>query len=153
MELLRERAEDGGYRAFRDMNETYFAAFERGEKAAIASMIDFYGGAGTYASWPARVRAYAEETTAVNILDWASAYAFPLSAAALAGIRVPTLVIWGGASHPAAQRANTLLGQSIPGAAAGAVDGAAHFMISTHAGEVARRLAAHIAGAAGRRGG
>jgi pimeloyl-ACP methyl ester carboxylesterase len=149
MELLRERAEDGGYRAFRDMNETYFAAFDRGEKAAIASMIDFYGGAGTYASWPARVRAYAEETTAVNILDWASAYAFPLAAAALAGIRVPTLVIWGGASHPAAQRANTLLGQSIPGAAAGAVDGAAHFMISTHAGEVARRLAAHIEGAAG----
>jgi hypothetical protein len=31
----------------------------------------------------------------------------------------------------------------------GAVDGAAHFMISTHAGEVARRVATHIAGAAG----
>jgi pimeloyl-ACP methyl ester carboxylesterase len=112
-------------------------------------MIDFYGGAGTYASWPARVRAYAEKTTAANILDWASAYAFPLSAALLADLRVPALVIWGGSSHPAAQRANALLGQSIPGAAAGAVDGAAHFMMATHAGEVARRIAAHIAGAAG----
>jgi pimeloyl-ACP methyl ester carboxylesterase len=66
----------------------------------------------------------------------------------LADLRVPALVIWGGSSHPAAQRANALLGQSIPGAAAGAVDGAAHFMIATHAGEVARRIAAHIAGAA-----
>jgi pimeloyl-ACP methyl ester carboxylesterase len=146
MELLRESAEDAGhYRAFRDMNAAYFSAFERGETAAIASMIDFYGGAGTYASWPARVRAYAEETTAVNILDWASAYAFPLSAAALAAIDLPTLVAWGGASHPAAQRANVLLGRSIPGATAFTVDGAAHFMISTHPGEVARLIAAHIA--------
>jgi pimeloyl-ACP methyl ester carboxylesterase len=150
MQLLRERAEDAGhYRAFRAMNKTYFTAFELGERQAIASMIDFYGGAGTYASWPARVRAYAEKTTAANILDWASAYAFPLSAALLADLRVPALVIWGGSSHPAAQRANALLGQSIPGAAAGAVDGAAHFMMATHAGEVARRIAAHIAGAAG----
>ena len=32
-------------------------------------MIDFCGGAGTCASWPARVRAHAVETTPVNILD------------------------------------------------------------------------------------
>jgi pimeloyl-ACP methyl ester carboxylesterase len=148
MELLRESGEDAGhYRAFRDMNATYFAAFERGETGAIASMIDFYGGAGTYASWPARVRAYAEETAAVNILDWASAYAFPLSAAALQAIHIPTLVAWGGASHPAARRANALLGRAIPGATTAAIDGATHFMITTHAGEVADLIAAHIAGA------
>lgn len=150
MEMLRERPEDAGhYHAFRAMNETYFAAFERRERQAIASMIDFYGGAGTYASWPARVRAYAEETTAVNILDWASGYAFPLSSATLAGLLIPTLVLWGGASHPAAQRANALLAQSVRGATAASIDGAAHFMIATHAGEVARRVAGHIAGAAG----
>ena len=147
MELLRERADDAEhYRAFRAMNETYFAAFARGEEEAVAQMIDFYGGAGTYASWPDRVRAYAVETTAVNILDWQTAYAFPLTAAVLSAIDIPTLVLWGGASHPAAQRANARLGQSIPGAATAAVDGAAHFMIATHAGEVARRVAAHIQG-------
>ena len=150
MQLLRERAEDAGhFAAFRDMNAAYFAAFERGEKEAVASMIDFYGGTGTYASWPARVRAYAEATTAVNILDWASAYAFPLSAAMLADVRIPTLVAWGGASHPAARRANALLAQAVSGATAAAIDGAAHFMIATHPGEVARRIAAHVAGAAG----
>ena len=145
MELLRERSEDAAhYRAFRDMNAAYFAAFECGEPEAIASMIDFYGGAGTYASWPARVRAYAEETTAVNILDWASAYAFPLSAAALVAVDLPALVAWGGASHPAARRANALLGQSIPGATTATIDGAAHFMIATHPSEVARLIVAHI---------
>jgi len=55
------------------MTDAYFAAFDGGNAEAIAAMIDFYGGAGTYASWPPRVRSYAVETTPVNILDWASA--------------------------------------------------------------------------------
>jgi hypothetical protein len=43
--------------AFRDMTEAYFAAFRDGDADAIATVIDFYGGAGTFASWPAKVRA------------------------------------------------------------------------------------------------
>ena len=71
MELLRHMAEDGHYRAFRDMANTYFGAFYVGERTAIESMVDFYGGAGTFATWPERVRDYAVETTAVNMVDWA----------------------------------------------------------------------------------
>ena len=62
-EVLRDRGEHQHYRAFRQMTEVYFAAFDGGNVEAIAAMIDFYGGAGTYASWPPRVRAYAVETT------------------------------------------------------------------------------------------
>lgn len=150
MELLREHTEDAEHlRAFQAMNATYFAAFERGETEAVGTMIDFYGGAGTYASWPVRVRAYAAETAAVNILDWQSAYAFPLTVNALSAIDVPALVLWGGASHPAAQQANARLGQCIRGAATGAIAGAAHFMIATHAREVARMVDSHIEGIAG----
>ena len=72
-------------------------------------MIDFYGGAGTFASWPPRLRAYAVETTPVNILDWADGYGFSLPAALLATIKIPLLVISGGASPAAVQRANALL--------------------------------------------
>jgi pimeloyl-ACP methyl ester carboxylesterase len=140
VELLRERGEQQHYRAFRRMTEAYFAAYESGNTEAIAAMIDFYGGAGTFASWPPRVRAYAVQTTAVNILDWASAYGFPLSAAALATIEIPTLVLRGGASHPAMQRANGLLFECMNRAALATIDGAAHFMIATHAGEVGRLL-------------
>jgi len=147
VELLRDRDEDQHYRAFRRMSEAYVAAFEGGEKEAIASMIDFYGGAGTYASWPPRVRAYAVETTPVNILDWASAYGFPLSAAALVAIQIPVLVFRGGASHPAVQRANALISECVRGAVLVTIEGAAHFMIATHANEMARRIAAHVHGA------
>jgi pimeloyl-ACP methyl ester carboxylesterase len=143
-EVLRDRKEDQHYRAFRQMTDVYFAAFEGGKADAIETMIDFYGGAGTFAAWPPRVRAYAVATTPVNILDWASAYGFPLPADALAAVRLPILVLRGGASHSAVQRANVLLSERLRGATLGAIEGAAHFMIATHANEVARLVALHV---------
>lgn len=144
VQVLREEADEEHYRAFRQMTQAYFADFNGGNVEAIAAMIDFYGGAGTFASWPPRVRGYAMETTRANILDWASAYGFALSAASLATIDIPGLVVWGGASHPAVQRVNALLGERLSGAVSVKVDGAAHFMTATHASEVANLIALHV---------
>lgn len=144
VELLLERKEVQHYRAFRQMTDIYFAAFKNGNAEAIEAMINFYGGAGTFASWPPRVRAYAVATTPVNILDWASASSFPLSLKALARVQVPTLIILGGASHPAMQRTNELVSECMSNATLATVEGAAHFMIATHASEVARLLAQHV---------
>jgi pimeloyl-ACP methyl ester carboxylesterase len=143
-EVLREAGEHRHYRAFRNMTDAYFAAFKAGDKEAIAAMIDFYGGPGTFASWPPRVRAHAVQTTPVNILDWASAYGFPLTPSSLAAVDVSSLVSWGAASHPAARRANELLGTWIKAASRVAITGAAHFMIATHATQVAAVIAEHV---------
>jgi pimeloyl-ACP methyl ester carboxylesterase len=143
-ELLRGCGEVEHYRAFRQMTDGYFADFAGGNLEAIAGMIDFYGGDGTFASWPPRVRGYAVQTTPVNILDWASAFGFPLSPAILADVDVPVLVARGGASHPAVQRANALLSESIDDAELATIDGAAHFMIATHANELAGLIAEHV---------
>jgi pimeloyl-ACP methyl ester carboxylesterase len=142
--LLRENGEHAHYQAFRRMTDGYFADFTNGNEEAIATMIDFYGGDGTFASWPKRVRAYAIETTAVNIRDWESAYDFPLATAALAAVEVPTLIVYGGASHPAVRRANALLGESLRRAIVATIDDAAHFMISTHAERVGQLIAEHV---------
>jgi pimeloyl-ACP methyl ester carboxylesterase len=144
-ELLRHAGEHRHYRALREMTDVYFDAFRAGETAAIKLMIDFYGGAGTFAAWPERVRRYAIETTAVNILDWACAYDFQLVPACLANIDVPALVLRGGASHPAMRCANGLLAKSMANASVITVADAAHFMISTHAREVAREIGEHLA--------
>jgi pimeloyl-ACP methyl ester carboxylesterase len=143
-ELLRHSREDQHYRAFRDMTDAYFAAFASGNPEAIATMIDFYGGVGTFASWPARVRAYAEETTAVNILDWASAYEFPLTPAALRCIDLPVLVLWGEASHRSVWCANALLARCLRQSASAEIKGAAHFMIASHADQLSRLIARHV---------
>jgi len=121
---------------FRVMTDGYFAAFGAGDRAAIARMVDFYGGDGTFASWPERVRTYAIDTAGVNIRDWQSAYGFAMPPAQLATIGVPSLVAWGGRSHPAARRANARLAAAMASRSM-AIPGAAHFMIATHAAEVA----------------
>jgi pimeloyl-ACP methyl ester carboxylesterase len=144
IELLLECGEAEHYRAFGRMAERYVANFHGRERDAIAAMVDFYGGAGTFASWPSRVRDYAVATTAVNITDWASAYGFRLSEDMLSALDLPALVLCGGASHPAMRRLCSLLGASIGGAHQATIDGAAHFMIATHAGEVARCVAEHV---------
>jgi pimeloyl-ACP methyl ester carboxylesterase len=143
VDLLRALGEHEHYQSFRRMTDAYVADFAGGNRAAIASMIDFYGGAGTYESWPAKVRGYAEQTTPVNILDWASAYGFTLNPAALSAIGLPTLVLCGGQSHPAMQCLNAGLAWSLRGAFE-TVETAAHFMISTHAQDVAGLIAEHI---------
>lgn len=143
VDLLRQNGDHAHYRAVRRMTERYFAAHAAGDAQAIAAMIDFYGGAGTFASWPARVRDYAVATTAVNILDWASAYGFVASPGALAGIEIPGLVLRGGDSHPAICHANELLAH-LTGAACITIEGAAHFMIATHAKRVARLITRHV---------
>jgi pimeloyl-ACP methyl ester carboxylesterase len=63
----------------------------------------------------------------------------------LATVRIPTLVLWGEASHPAVKRANELLTQRMPNASTAEIAGAAHFMISTHARQVAGMIAQHVA--------
>jgi pimeloyl-ACP methyl ester carboxylesterase len=142
-ELLRQMAEYAQYRAFREMTDIYFSLFQAGDRNAIEQMIDFYGGAGTFAGWPPRVRDYAIETTGANILDWASAYGWQLRRSSLTKIDIPTLVLWGENSHPAVRRTNQLLAQCTK-ASAVTISGAAHFMISSHADEVAWELAQHV---------
>jgi pimeloyl-ACP methyl ester carboxylesterase len=142
--LLQACGELAAYAAFRQMTDHYFAAFERGEREAIAGMIDFYGGAGTWASWPPRVRDYAVRTTSVNILDWLTGYGLALPPAVLQGLRVPTQIVCGGLSHPAVRRGNELLSIHIPDASYTAIKDAAHFMISTHPDDVAPLVARHV---------
>jgi pimeloyl-ACP methyl ester carboxylesterase len=142
--LLGHCSEDAHYRAFRDMTDAYFAAWRGGDREAIRTMIDFYGGEGTYASWPDRVRAYAVETTPVNMRDWANAYDESLSPEMLSAIDVPVSVAVGAQSHPAICRANGIVAMSIKGATFKTIGGAAHFMISTHPGQVAELIVENV---------
>jgi pimeloyl-ACP methyl ester carboxylesterase len=143
-ELLRHTKEWEHYCKFREMTGNYFAAYYAGEPQAIGSMMDFYGGPGTFASWPDRVRNYAVKTTPTNILDWADVYGFALNPTRLRAIDIPTLIVRGAASPPAMLRTNELLGRFIGGASVVTVEGAAHFMISTHPDEVARIIAREL---------
>jgi pimeloyl-ACP methyl ester carboxylesterase len=146
VEILRNRREDHPhYVDVRRMSDRYFSDFLAGDTEAVRHMVDFYGGAGTFAAWPPRVRAYATETTPANILDWSSAFGFPLLPEVLARMEVATLVAWGSHSHPAIRQANRRLGAALPSARCMEIGGAAHFMIVTHAPVVADMVEMQVA--------
>lgn len=130
---------------FHSMSDPYIAAWRAGEADAARRVIDFYGGAGCFDAMPARAREFARATTAANVLDWLVAYRDRPDTAAFARMAVPTQVLRGALGHAAVQRGNELISQWLPAASLMTVPGASHFMISTHADEVARLVEAHIA--------
>jgi pimeloyl-ACP methyl ester carboxylesterase len=142
----------GRYEAFRAMTDAYIADFRAGNAEAIAAMVDFYGGPGTFESWPAPVRSYAAKTIPTNILDWESAYCFEPSPSALAALNLPLLVAVGENSHPAVVEANGLIAGAVPGASFATIPGAAHFMTATHAQAVADLIVRHLSSPLGQAG-
>lgn len=130
---------------FRAMTDAYAAAHRAGDPEAIGAIFDFYGGSGSWASMPEPVRAYAAVTTAVNLIDWESAYGFVLGDKLSSLDALLVCVAAGANSHPAVVRANALIAERIPGATFETIAGAAHFMIATHAAQVAELIVRQIA--------
>jgi pimeloyl-ACP methyl ester carboxylesterase len=122
----------------------YFAEFEAGRPDAARHVIDFYGGEGTFAAFPPKVRDYVIKTTPANILDWLSGTPFEPQRSACQQIAVPTLVVRGSDSHPAMMRIAELLTEIIPNARLQTVAGGSHFLPATHPAELARLIDAHV---------
>jgi pimeloyl-ACP methyl ester carboxylesterase len=147
--LLRRCGEPGLYEQVRVMSEAYARSYANGDREAARRVIDFYGGDGSFDAFPARMREYIVATTPANILDWASGMGFDEPFAAYAGIAVHTLVIRGEQGHPAVRLADEILSRALSEASLATVAGASHFMIATHASEVARLIGEHVSKAEG----
>lgn len=141
--LLKTSGEADLYAMFGAMTQDYFAEFEAGRSDAARHVIDFYGGEGTFAAFPAKVRDYVMKTTPANIRDWSSGTPFEPPLSAYHQIVVPTLVVRGGESHPAMMRIAEILAKTIPHGRLETVPGGGHFLPATHPAELARLLDVH----------
>jgi len=142
--ILRTAGEEALFAMFGAMTEVYFAEFAAGKPEAARHVIDFYGGAGAFDAFPAKVREYVIATTPNNIRDWSSGASFTPSLAEYASITSPTLVVRGAQGHSAMMRIAELLAVNIPGASLETIEGGSHFLPATHAGDLARLVVAHI---------
>jgi pimeloyl-ACP methyl ester carboxylesterase len=140
--LLAAAGEEALLRQVEAMRDAYFRDFENGDAEAARRVIDFYEGEGTFAALPERMRAYVVATTATNVIDWNTAVEIPWTA--YGRVTVPTLVLRGERGHPAMARCAEILVGALARGTLATVQGAAHFMIATHAREVARLVAAEI---------
>ena len=142
--LLKTSGEADLYAMFGAMTRDYFAEFEAGRPDAARHVIDFYGGGGTFAAFPAKVRDYVIRTTPANIRDWSSGTPFEPPLHAYQQIAVPTLVVRGGDGHPALMRIAEILAEVIPRGRLATVAGGGHFLPATNPAELARLLEVHV---------
>jgi pimeloyl-ACP methyl ester carboxylesterase len=142
--LLRTSGEFDLYAMFGAMTRDYFAEFEVGRTDAAQRVIDFYGGKGTFAAFPAKVRDYVIKSTPANIRDWTSGTPFEPPLSAYHQIAATTLVVRGGNGHPAMMRIAEILSEVIPNSRLETVAGGSHFLPATNPAELAKLLDAHV---------
>jgi len=142
--ILRSAGETDLYAMFGAMTQVYFAEFDAGGPDAARHVIDFYGGEGTFASLPPKMRDYVIKTTPSNIRDWSSGTAFEPPFSNYQQIAARTLVVRGGNGHPAMMRIAELLATAISRARLETMVGGGHFLPATHPIELARLVDAHV---------
>jgi len=143
--LMLDSGSAGVFEATREMSDAFEAAHARGEADAAARIIDFWGNPGSFAAMPEIVQGYCRSTTYANVLDWRTAFRFQARTADYAAIEVPVLLVRGSLANEAMVAITDTLARSLPNARPAVVDGADHFLITTHADECARLLAGFLA--------
>src|SRR5262249_11678101 len=142
--LLRHCGDIDLYEQVCTMRDAYVDAYRNREGDAARRVIDFYGGSGSFDAFPQRMRDSIIATTATNVLDWISGMGFDPELTACASITIPGLVIRGECGHPAVRRTAEILSGAVPNSVLVTVPSASHFVIATHASEVARLIEEHI---------
>ncbi|MDA9398776.1 alpha/beta fold hydrolase [Bradyrhizobium sp. CCBAU 45389] len=143
--LLRHSGDLALYEQVRAVADAYVRACDDGKLLAARSIIDFYGGDGSFDALPARTRDYIVATMPTNLLDWSSAWRFDVPLAAYANITASSLFVRGERGHPVVRRVAQVLTNAVSRSSLVTVPGGSHFMIATHASDVASLIRAHVA--------
>ncbi len=127
------------------MGQGFEAAVDAGEADAPRRIIDFWGHEGAWAAMPEPVKAYCRATAGVNLLDWRTVFDFEPTQAACAGLNIPVMLVRGGQANALMQEITQDLQRSLPDVRVHVVEGAGHFLISSHPAECAALLSAFLA--------
>lgn len=144
LDVIRHGDAAGLYADTLAMSRAFEAAVQEGEADAPARIIDFWGGAGAFAAMPEAVKDYCRRTASANVLDWHTDFGFQVTAGSLAALDVPVLLVRGERANAAMVAITDVLGQHLPNVRPAVVDGAGHFLVSTHAAQCAALLASWL---------
>jgi len=121
----------------------FFAAIDAGEADAARHVIDYWGGAGTLAAMPQAFREACVGWAAVNRLDFLGVMGFRPGPESLAQVQVPVRLVAGAESVPEMVLMTGLLRAGLADVTAVEIDGAGHFLITTHPNACAAEIAAN----------
>ena len=139
------RPPDGDFPWLLDMARCFEAAHAAGDPDAPGIIIDYWSKPGFFAAMPEPVQSYCRTTVASNILDWRAAAGFTPTIAEFAALDMPCTLVRGEHANPALAEVTDRLAQEIPDCTVKVVNGAGHFLITTHAADCAAIIDAHMA--------
>ena len=112
--------------------EEYRLAVKNNEKHACSRVIDFWGGPGSYAAIPKFIQDTMEPMTPNNIRHWDICKSEAPVLEDYQKINFPVHLVHGSCSNPIAKLISISLNENIPKSDLTVIQGASHFMITTH---------------------
>lgn len=116
-----------------------------GNRDAAAIIIDYWGGKGAFAAMPPSVQESIRKATLGNVLDWRTAKTFLSTKADYAAMNIPVQLVRGSLANDVIKAVHDTLSTWIPNAKRAEVEGAGHFLITSHAKECAALLQGFLA--------
>ncbi|WP_207063200.1 alpha/beta fold hydrolase [Motiliproteus sp. SC1-56] len=114
----------------------FVAGYRRDSAAEVADawgqVLEFWGGPGAFDALPEHVRPALSKLARNNLRHWDICTRGDYDADAITRLAVPTRVVWGSESHPAAQAIGHHLHRLIPDSRQAVIEGASHFMVTSH---------------------
>ena len=115
------------FRKTRKISEKFERQYFLGEKDAVKTIIDFWGGRGSFSSMPKVVQEYCRSTGFANVLDWRTALSFKTSSDDFKNWKIPCLIVRGEHANHEMIEITDVLSKSIPDSKISVVTGANHF--------------------------
>ena len=128
------------FEAIQKMGADFETAYDRGERDAAGLIIDYWGGANSFASMPEKVRDYCRATAFANVLDWRTVFTLKAVAGDYAKLTMPVLLARGGLANGVLIQVTNILQQWVPDCRVAVVEGANHFLNTSHPKQCARLL-------------
>ncbi|XOV77886.1 MAG: alpha/beta fold hydrolase [Aestuariibacter sp.] len=103
-------------------------------------VIDFWGGKAAFESLPDAIKAGMEPLVANNIRHWDISAALDCKAVDLQNLAIPTRLVCGTRSNPVAHAICEQLNKQIPHSKKYIIEGASHFLVTSHADDCLKAL-------------
>ena len=120
--------------------QDYFNASELGEENVCARVIDFWGGSGAYDQIPPHVQATMAPMAENNLRHWKLCKKSNFDAKLFQEIKIPVSIVHGTRSNSVAKDIAKTLHENIAESNLFSIEGASHFMITSHAKESANTI-------------
>ena len=146
LSLLKTAIYAKSFQTVREINRQFEEEYFSGNKDAVKSIIDYWGGNGTFSSMPKVVQDYCRASALTNILDWRTAFTFDASSDDYQTLEIPCLIVRSELANMAMVQISNLLSTSIPNSKIAVVNKANHFLINSHPSECANLLATFLKG-------